>query len=59
MRNLLGEYPNVSGRLANQPTGHFFLLQSGKVAELKCDRSMMQTEQLSETEVTELAKASR
>jgi hypothetical protein len=58
MRNLLGSYPNVAGRLANQPTGHFFVLTPGKAMELKCDRSMMQTEQLPETEVAELAKQS-
>lgn len=59
MRNLIGAYPNVANRLANQPTGHFFLLTPGKAVELKCDRSMMTTEQVSETEVTELAKRSR
>ena len=56
MRNL---YPNVSNRLANQPTGHFFVLTPNKVVEVKCDRSMMQTEQISESEVTDLAKRSR
>lgn len=56
MRNLLGSYPNVSGRLANQPTGHFFVLQPNKIAELKSDRAMMQTEQMSEAEVSELAR---
>ena len=59
MRNLLGSYPNVSTRLASQPTGHFFVLQPGKASELKCDRSMMQTEQMSDSEVTELARASK
>ncbi|MBA3501072.1 MAG: hypothetical protein H0T65_11895, partial [Deltaproteobacteria bacterium] len=59
MRNLLGGYPNVSNRLANQPTGHFFVLTPGKAVELKCDRSMMQTEQISDSEVSELAKRSR
>ena len=57
MRNLLGSYPNVSTRLASQPTGHFFVLLPGKAAELKCDRAMMQTEQLPDSEVTELARA--
>ena len=59
MRNLLGGYPNVGGRLANQPTGHFFVLTPGKAIELKCDRSMMHTEQISDTDLTELAKRSR
>ncbi len=57
MRNLIGAYPNVGPRLANQPTGHFFVLANGKAIEVKSDRSMMQTEQLSEGEVTELAHA--
>jgi len=59
MRNLLGSYPNVSNRLANQPTGHFFLLTPGKALELKSDRAMMQTEQLPESDVLDLAKHSR
>lgn len=59
MRNLIGSYPNMANRLANQPTGHFFLLTPGKAIELKCDRSMMTTEQVSDAEVTELAKRSR
>jgi hypothetical protein len=56
MRNLLGPYPNVSGRLANQATGHFFMLTPGKVVELKCDRSLMATEQLADAEIAELAR---
>ncbi len=56
MRTLLGPYPNVGSRLANQPTGQFFVLKDGTVAEVKCDRSMMETEQLSESEVAALAR---
>ncbi len=59
MRNLLGGYPNVAARLANQPTGHFFVLTPGKAMELKCDRSLMQTEQLADADVTELARRTR
>jgi adenylylsulfate kinase-like enzyme len=59
MRNLLAGYPNVGPRLANQPTGHFFMLTPGQAIEMKCDRSMMQTEQISEAEIAELAKRSR
>ena len=56
MRNLLSGYPNVAPRLATQTTGHFFVLTAGEAREIKCDRSLMQTEQLSEQEVTELAR---
>jgi energy-coupling factor transporter ATP-binding protein EcfA2 len=56
MRNLLGSYPQVASRLATQPTGHFFVLANGRAAEIKCDRSLMQTEQLSDADVIEVAK---
>ena len=58
MRNLLASYPNVGPRLATQPTGHFFVLSDG-VREIKCDRSMMTTDQLSDNDVIELARALR
>jgi hypothetical protein len=57
MRNLLASYPNVGPRLATQPTGHFFLLGRG-TKELKADRSMMVTEQLSDDDIAELARGS-
>ncbi len=57
MRNLLASYPNVGPRLATQPTGHFFVLSNGEAREVKCDRSLMSTEQLAEQEVAELARA--
>jgi len=57
MRNLLAHYPNVGPRLATQPMGHFFVLANGTAREIKCDRSLMNTEQMSETEVAELARA--
>jgi hypothetical protein len=56
MRNLLGSYPQDASRLATQPTGHFFVLANGRAAEIKCDRSLMQTEQLSDADVIEVAK---
>ncbi|HEU0037550.1 MAG TPA: DUF87 domain-containing protein [Kofleriaceae bacterium] len=59
MRNLIGQYPNVASRLATQSTGQFFVLTPGRSAEIRCERSLMQTEQLSETEVIELAKQQR
>ncbi len=59
MRNLIGPYPNVGPRLATQPTGHFFVLTTGRATEVRCERSLMQTEQMSETEVVELARGLR
>lgn len=59
MRNLLGAYPNVGPRLATQPTGHFFVLTTGRAVEVRCDRALMQTEQLAELEVAELARRLR
>jgi energy-coupling factor transporter ATP-binding protein EcfA2 len=56
MRNLLSNYPNVGPRLATQPPGHFFVLADG-AKEIKCDRSLMTTEQLSDQDVSELARA--
>jgi len=58
MRNLLAGYPNVGARLAIQPTGHFVVLGEA-VREIKADRAMMITEQLSDTEIAELARATR
>ncbi len=59
MRNLLGPYPDVARRLANQPTGHFFMLGGDRATEVRCDRSLMQTEQVSETEVADLARSTK
>jgi adenylylsulfate kinase-like enzyme len=59
MRNIIGQYPNVGPRLATQPTGHFFVISASGVKESRCDRSMMQTEQMPESEVIEIARASR
>jgi GTPase SAR1 family protein len=58
MRNLLATYPNVASRLATQPTGHFFVLGTG-VKEIRSERSMMITEQLSDHDIAELARATR
>lgn len=59
MRNLLGNYPNVAARLASQATGNFFILTSTQVVEVKCDRALMNTEQLSEQQILALAQQSR
>jgi hypothetical protein len=59
MRNLIGAYPDVGPRLAAQRTGSFFLLAQGTKRELRADRSLMETEQLSEEQIAELARSSR
>jgi DNA helicase HerA-like ATPase len=59
MRNLIGSYPDVGPRLASQRTGSFFLLTGTTKRELKADRALMETVQLSELEVAELARATR
>jgi DNA helicase HerA-like ATPase len=59
MKNLIGSYPDVGPRLASQRTGSFFLLTGTTKRELKADRSLMETVQSSESEVSELARATR
>jgi DNA helicase HerA-like ATPase len=59
MRNLIGDYPDVGPRLASQRTGSFFLLTGATKRELKADRSLMETVQLAESEVTDLARRTR
>jgi energy-coupling factor transporter ATP-binding protein EcfA2 len=59
MRNLIGDYPDVGPRLASQRTGSFFLLTGQVKRELKADRSLMETVQLPESEVAELARRTR
>jgi energy-coupling factor transporter ATP-binding protein EcfA2 len=48
---------NFKGKLARQSIGEFFMLRSGAVTEVKADRSLMDTEQLAEDEIRELARA--
>jgi len=57
MRNLLANYPNVSSRLASQSPGQFFVLSDGPPSEIRADRALMSTTQLSEEEVHALARA--
>jgi Helicase HerA, central domain len=59
MKNLIGNYPDVGPRLASQRTGSFFLLTGTTKRELKADRSLMETVQSSESEVAELARATK
>jgi hypothetical protein len=59
MKHLIGNYPDVGPRLASQRTGSFFLLTGTTKRELKADRSLMETVQSSESEVVELARATK
>jgi len=56
MRNLLANYPNVGPRLASQSAGQFFVLSEGPPHEIRADRALMTTTQLSDEEVLELAR---
>ena len=58
MRGLISGFPNVVSRLATQPTGHFFVLGDG-ATEIRCDPSLLRTEQVPEHEIIELARATR
>jgi hypothetical protein len=56
MKSLLSDYrANVAGRLAGQRTGEFFLLHGGSSTEIKAERSLLQTRQLAEDAIVELA----
>ncbi|MBK9032846.1 MAG: DUF853 family protein [Myxococcales bacterium] len=60
MRNLIGAYPNVAVRLAQQTTGSFFLINpalSATARELRADQAIMKTQQLEEHEIAALARA--
>jgi hypothetical protein len=59
MRNLLASYPDVGPRLATQRTGSFFLITGAGRRELRADRALMETVQLADAEVAELARATR
>ncbi len=52
MKPLLSDYrSNPVGKLAGAHTGEFFVLSEGSVAELKAERSLMNTAQLGEDEI--------
>jgi hypothetical protein len=62
MRNLFAGYPDVGPRLARQGTGEFFLLNpklTPTVREMKAALSLMETLQLAEHEIANLARAGR
>ena len=60
MRPLLSEArTDISGKLANARPGEFYMLQAGGVTPFAATRSLMETRQLSESEILEFAKRSR
>jgi hypothetical protein len=59
MRNLIASYPDVGPRLAAQRTGSFFLLTGTAKRELRADRALMETIQLPDTAVADLARQTR
>jgi energy-coupling factor transporter ATP-binding protein EcfA2 len=59
MKPLLSDYrSNPSAKLAGAHPGEFFVLAEGNVAELKAERSLMNTAQLGEEEIIEAARKS-
>lgn len=60
LKTLFSDYPaSFAGRLAKKKAGEFFLLRKGGVSELKAERALMVTEQLSEDAILALARATR
>lgn len=58
MKPLLSEYrSNPASKLAGAHPGEFFVLAEGNVAELKAERSLMNTAQLGEDEIISAARA--
>ena len=57
MRALLSEArSDISSKLANTEMGQFYLLREGQVAPLRADRSVLETHQLAEEEILQLAR---
>jgi hypothetical protein len=54
MRDLLGDYPNVAG-LANLLRGQFFMLEGLTPREVKADRNLCETRDLTQDEILQLA----
>lgn len=50
---------DADARLPGQKQGQFHMLRDGQVKQLKADRSVMRTEQLSEDEILKLARQTR
>ncbi|WP_338869049.1 helicase HerA-like domain-containing protein [Myxococcus stipitatus] len=50
---------DADARLPGQKTGQFHVLNDGRVQQLKADRSVIKTTQLSEDQILELARLSR
>ena len=58
MRPLLSDYrSNFAGKLATAHAGEFFALSEGRVAEIKAERSLMNTSQLGEDEIVAVSRA--
>lgn len=56
MKPMLSDYRiDISSKLATQKTGEFFLVQSGDVVAIKSSRAVVETDQLPECEIVELA----
>ena len=55
LRDLLGDHPSAAG-LASLPRGQFLLVQSPPAREVRADRSLMETRELSPEDVIALAR---
>jgi hypothetical protein len=56
MKPMLSEFKlDVSSKLAAQETGQFFLVYKGEVAQVQSGRSVVETEQVSEQQILDLA----
>lgn len=57
MKPLLSEArSDVSGKLANAERGEFYLLEAGQVQPFQANRSLMETRQMGDQEILELAR---
>jgi polynucleotide 5'-kinase involved in rRNA processing len=56
MRNLIASYPNVATRLSGQAPGGFFVLDGVAARELRAERALLPTQELSTAEIAALAR---
>lgn len=60
MKNMLDDCRrDVRSELAGQSAGEFFLVRDGEVVPVQSDRSLIDTTQISESEIVDLAKRTR
>jgi hypothetical protein len=59
LKELLSEYKGDASKLAAQTAGHFYVARNGAVTDVRSHRSLLDTEQLSEERILELARRSR